>query len=57
MSNAKVPMSNQIQSSNEMPEQVRLDDEVILNSFQNLVIKFDIPLTFAYLPAGRDFEI
>jgi hypothetical protein len=28
----------------------------VLNSVQNLIWKFDIPLTFACLPVGRDFE-
>src|SRR4030042_2229229 len=49
MSNAKAQMSNQIQSSNEMPKQVRHDKNVILNSFQNPFLNFDIPLTFACL--------
>jgi len=40
--NAKVQMSNQIQNSNEMPKQVRHDHHVILNSFQNPVLNFDI---------------
>jgi len=57
MSNAKVQISNQVQSSNEMPKQVRHDKIVILNSFQNPVLNFDIHLTFACLPVGRDFEI
>jgi len=43
MSNAKVPMSNQIQSSN---------IKTIL-----LFLKFGIHLTFACLPVGRDFGI
>jgi len=41
-----------------MPKQVRHDKNVILNSFQNPISEFDIlHLTFACLPAGRDFEI
>jgi hypothetical protein len=48
-----------------MPKQVRHDKGVILNhalnsfhgSFQNPILKFDIDLTFACLPVGRDFEI
>jgi len=47
MSNAKVQMSNQFQGSNEMPKQVRHDEGVILNSFQNPILNFDIHLTFA----------
>jgi len=42
MKKSKVQMSNQIQSSNEMPKQVRHDKTVILNSFQNPVLNFDI---------------
>jgi len=49
MSNAKAPSSNKIQSSNEMPKQVRHDRDVILNSFQNPFLKFDIHLAFACL--------
>jgi hypothetical protein len=41
MSNAKVQMSNQVQITNEMPKQVRHDEGVILNSFQNLILKFE----------------
>jgi len=32
----------------EMPDQVRHDHYVILNSFQNLILKFDIRLTFGF---------
>ena len=46
MTNAKVPMSNQIQSSNEMPKQVRHDHNVILDSVQHPVLNFDIHLDF-----------
>jgi hypothetical protein len=49
MSNVKAQSSNQIQSSNEMPKQVRHDKNVILNPFQNPILKFDIHLTFACL--------
>jgi len=49
MSNVKVQMTIQIQSSNEMPKQVRHDNNVILDSFQNLILEFDIHLTFACL--------
>ena len=42
-------MLNQIQIPNEMPKQVRHDEDVILNSLQNLVLNFDIHLTFACL--------
>jgi len=42
-------MVNQIQIPNEMPKQVRHDEDVILNSFQNLILNFDIHLTFACL--------
>ncbi len=49
-SNAKVQMSNQIQNPNEMPKQVRHDEGVILNSFQNPILSFDIHLTFAWVP-------
>ena len=50
---------------NEMPKQVRHDKNVILNSFQNLILEFGIHLAFACLPrprsgpgpVGRDFEI
>jgi len=48
MSNAKVQMSNQVQSSNEMPKQVRHDEGVILNSFQNPILKFGFHLTFGF---------
>jgi hypothetical protein len=48
MSNAKVQMPNQIQSSNEMPKQVRHDKGVILNSFQNPILEFDIDLAFGF---------
>jgi hypothetical protein len=57
MSNAKVQMSIQIQSSNEMPKQVRHDNKVIQDlalkkvqglQFQNPILKFDIPLTFGF---------
>jgi len=59
MSNVKVQMSNQFQSTNEMPKQVRHDEGVILNSFQNPILKFDIHLTFACLPQAGilKFEI
>jgi hypothetical protein len=51
MSNYKVQSSNEIQGSNEMPKQVRHDQGVILNSFQN-------PLFGICLPAvGRNFDI
>jgi hypothetical protein len=33
-----------------MPKQVRHDEGVILNSFQNPILNFDIHLTFACLP-------
>ncbi len=51
--NAKVRMSNQIQNSDEMPKSldpelnsgpVRHNHNVILNSFQNPVLNFDIHL-------------
>ncbi len=45
-SNAKFQMSNQIQSANEMPKQVRHDESVILNSFQNPILDFAIDLIF-----------
>jgi hypothetical protein len=57
MPNAKAPSSNKIQSSNEMPKQVRHDKGVILNSFQNPFLEFGIHLAFACLPVGRDFDI
>jgi G:T-mismatch repair DNA endonuclease (very short patch repair protein) len=57
MPNAKTQISKQMQITNEMPKQVRHDKGVILNSFQNLILNFDIHLTFACLPVGRDFEI
>jgi len=50
-------MINQIQSSNEMPKQVRHDKNVMLNltlkevqglRFQNSILKFDIHLTFGF---------
>jgi len=51
-------MSNQIQSSNEMPKQVRHDKNVILNSFQNPILGFDIHLAFGFLNlSGTGFEI
>jgi len=55
MPNDKPQMSNQIQSSNEMPKSkilnqvqdlVRHDNNVILNSFQNPILEFCIFLTF-----------
>jgi len=57
MSNARVgtkwlnegeSMSNQIQSSREMPKQVRHDKSVMMNSFQIPILNFDIPLTFGF---------
>jgi len=57
MSNPQGQISNQIQITNEMPKQVRHDKSVILDSFQNLILNFEIHLTFACLPVGRDFEI
>jgi hypothetical protein len=58
-------MSNQIQISNEMPKQVRHDNNFILNSFQNPFFELNLRLAFACLPApvptedgvGRDFDI
>jgi hypothetical protein len=50
MSNAKVQISNEIQRSSEMPKQVRHDEGVILNSFQNPILNVDIHLTFACPP-------
>jgi len=59
-------MSNQFQSPNKTPKSkilnqvqdlVRHDKSVILNLVQNPILEFDIPLTFACLPVGRDFEI
>ena len=40
-----------------MPKQVRHDNNVILNSFQNPILEFDIHFTFACLQVGRDFDI
>ena len=48
MSNVKVQSSNEIRMSNEMPKQVRHDKSVILNSFQNPFLEFDIDLTFGF---------
>jgi len=48
MSNAKVQIPNQIQSSKEMPKQVRQDRSVILNSIQNPILNFGILLTFGF---------
>ena len=48
MTNVKAQSSNQIQMSNEMPKQVRHDKNVILNSFQNPFLEFDIDLTFRF---------
>jgi len=50
--NAKAQISNEIQSSNEMPKQVRHDKNVILNSFQNPFLDLDIYSAFACLPQG-----
>jgi len=49
--------SNQIQSSKEMPKQVRHDKGVILNSFQNPTLYFDIHLVFGPALAGLTFDI
>jgi hypothetical protein len=49
MPNVKVQVSNEIQIPNEMPKQVRHDQNVILNSFQNPIYLFAIDLTFACL--------
>jgi hypothetical protein len=46
MSNDKVQKSNQAQSSNEMPKQVRHDKNAILNLVQNSILDFDIHLDF-----------
>jgi len=46
--NVKAQIPNQIQSSSEMPKQVRHDKNVILNSFQNLLLNFEIHLTFGF---------
>jgi hypothetical protein len=48
MSNVKVQSSNQTQIANEMRKQVRHDEGVILNSFQNLILNFDIHLAFRF---------
>ena len=48
MSNFKAHTSNEIQSPNKMPKQVRHDKNVILNSFQNLFLNFDIHLTLGF---------
>jgi len=48
MSNVKDQSSNEVQSPNKMPKQVRHDKVVILNSFQNLILQFDIHLTFGF---------
>jgi hypothetical protein len=42
---------------NLLQDLVRHDKSVILNSFQNLILKFDIHLTLACLPVGRNFDI
>jgi hypothetical protein len=42
---------------NQVQDLVRHDQTVILNSFQNPALKFDIHLIFACLPVGRDFDI
>jgi hypothetical protein len=55
--NVKVQMPNQIQSPKGMPKSkilnqvqdlVRHDQSVILNLFQNPILKFDIHLTFGF---------
>jgi hypothetical protein len=48
MPNALAQVPNQTQSSNEMPKQVRHDKNVILNSFQNPILNFDIDLKFGF---------
>jgi hypothetical protein len=55
MSNVKAQTKTKVQ--NEMPKQVRHDKDVILNSFQNLFLSFNIDLTFTCLLVGRDFDI
>ena len=55
MTKAKCQIKSNIK--NEMPKQVRHDEDVILNSFQNPILNFDIHFTFARLPVGREFDI
>jgi hypothetical protein len=48
MSNVKAQIPNKIQSPNEMPKQIGHDKNVILNSFQNPILKFVINLAFGF---------
>jgi hypothetical protein len=67
MSNAKAQMPNQIQSANDTPrttlpsrgEGCGGGDVILFNAFGLIsrVLNFDMHLTFACLPVGREFEI